>query len=239
MRKHGLWLGCVCGLVSCQTAPPVDEPFELMAIAPSMGPTSGGVSVRLVGTGFTPQTVVSFDGIPSPMTSVESTKLLISTLPAHLGRIGLVDVRVQDGAQQSAILPKAFRYFYGVTGFTAHPDQPATGVNPWFLAADDVNGDKVIDLIVTNYTSADVNVLLGMGNGSFRPQVTYSAGRSPFGFTVADVDGDGKKDLVIGQYASDPVQVLFGKGDGTFEAGQAVPTGAAPRGVAVSDMNGV
>jgi hypothetical protein len=75
----------------------------------------------------------------------------------------------------------------------------------------DVNGDGNPDLIVTDQcTGADCNnqglvgVLLGNGDGTFQPVVTYSAG----GFltnwvAVADMNADGKPDLLVANQCAD------------------------------------
>jgi FG-GAP-like repeat len=66
------------------------------------------------------------------------------------------------------------------------------------VAVADVNGDGKPDLAVTNYNSGTVGVLLGNGDGTFQPTVTYNAGGNPSAIAMADVNGDGKPDLVVG-----------------------------------------
>ena len=46
----------------------------------------------------------------------------------------------------------------------------ATGTNPFSVTTADVNGDNKTDLIVANFGSSNVGVLLNTGNGTFRPQ---------------------------------------------------------------------
>ena len=43
----------------------------------------------------------------------------------------------------------------------------------------DFNGDGRTDLAVANYGSNDVSILLGNGDGTFQPQVTYAVGSDP------------------------------------------------------------
>ncbi|MGC1961612.1 MAG: VCBS repeat-containing protein [Candidatus Sulfotelmatobacter sp.] len=130
------------------------------------------------------------------------------------------------------------------------------------VAVADVNGDGKPDLLVSNlcasYTTAcssgTVGVLLGNGNGTFQPAVTYgSGGYNQFGrspelatLAVSDVNGDGKPDILVpNQCASSAncnngtVGVLLGNGDGTFQAAVTYDSGGSfPDSVAVADVNG-
>jgi FG-GAP-like repeat len=67
-----------------------------------------------------------------------------------------------------------------------------------------VNGDGKPDLIVVDefgnkeFANGTVGVLLGNGDGTFQPVVTYgSGGFTATGVAVADVNGDGKPDIVV------------------------------------------
>jgi hypothetical protein len=91
-------------------------------------------------------------------------------------------------------------------------------------------------------------VLLGNGNGTFKPVVTYDLFNDaglPMSLVVADVNGDDKPDLVVTNdchpdyCSSSSVSVLLGKGDGTFQAPLIYDTGGVgAMSVAVSDVNG-
>ncbi len=69
-------------------------------------------------------------------------------------------------------------------------------------------------------TSVDntVSVLLGNGDGTFQPQVTYAVGRQPDAIVAGDFTGDGHLDLAVAKRIGDnTVSVLLGNGDGTFQ----------------------
>jgi hypothetical protein len=109
------------------------------------------------------------------------------------------------------------------------------------VAVADVNGDGKPDLIVGNWCSdpncdGSVGILLGNGNGTFQPVVTYpTGGLYAFAVAVADVNADGKPDVLAitdvpvcsGGSCSFPpaAAVLLANGDGTFRAAVTYPVG--------------
>lgn len=117
----------------------------------------------------------------------------------------------------------------------------------------DVNRDGKLDLVVgigcgfNSNLCPGVAILLGNGDGTFQPLVTYPAG--PFGayfLTAADVNGDGNPDLIVSNVpsgsisgSSAPLSVLLGNGDGTFQAPVTYDAGGSgAAGIAVADVNG-
>ena len=96
--------------------------------------------------------------------------------------------------------------------------------------AGDFNGDGRTDLAIANSGSSDVSVLLGNGDGTFQPQVTYAVGIDPYALVAGDFNGDGRPDLAVANSGSNDVSVLLGNGDGTFQhqVTYAVGTGPTP-----------
>jgi elongation factor P hydroxylase/preprotein translocase subunit SecB len=124
----------------------------------------------------------------------------------------------------------------------------ATGRRPLSLAISDVNGDGKSDLVVANYNSASVSVLLnttapGAAAPSFASKVDFATGTHPFSVAVGDLNGDGRPDLAVANDDSNSVSVLLN----TTAPGAAAPSfapkadfaaGGYSRSVAVADLNG-
>jgi hypothetical protein len=110
------------------------------------------------------------------------------------------------------------------------------------VAIADLNGDGKPDLVVLNDLTppvpcaslcSNVSVLLGRGDGTFQPAVTYSSGNQiGYNVVIADLNGDGKPDLVV---SGSRVSMLLGRGDGTFQP--AATFGPDTRTAAVADVN--
>ena len=110
------------------------------------------------------------------------------------------------------------------------------------LVVADVNGDGKPDLLVGNSVSdcGSLGVLLGIGDGTFRPAVTYTAELpmcSVASISVGDLNRDGKLDVAV---AGGVIGVFFGNGDGTFRPITTYPNNPSTtvgRQVFVVDMN--
>jgi hypothetical protein len=114
----------------------------------------------------------------------------------------------------------------------------SVGSGPSGVAAVDLDGDDIRDVVTANRDSGTLSVLIGYGDGTFAPGVPYDAGLDPCSVTVVDLDGDGRRDLATSDRAGDQVGVFWGSGDGTFATMVGFPTGASPHSVAAADLNG-
>jgi hypothetical protein len=84
--------------------------------------------------------------------------------------------------------------------------------------------------------TSTVSVLLGNGDGTFRPRRDFATGSEPFSVTSADFNFDGKPDLAIANFSSNTVSIFVGNGDGTFGRFD-YPAGTHPVSVAADDFN--
>jgi hypothetical protein len=134
------------------------------------------------------------------------------------------------------------------------------GITPVSEAVADVNHDGKLDLAIVNFCGGSVGdctgsaggaigILLGNGDGTFQPVVTYgSGGFDAWSIAVGDMNGDGKPDLIVTnvcgfdvtcQSHSATIGVLLGNGDGTFQPVLVSDSGGFPgQSIAVADLNG-
>jgi chitobiase/beta-hexosaminidase-like protein/VCBS repeat protein/FG-GAP repeat protein len=112
-----------------------------------------------------------------------------------------------------------------------------TGPGPQFVTTADLDRDGVPDLVVANSGAGTVTVLLGRGDGSFRPPRDFAVGAGPYSVAVGDFDGDGRLDLAVANNDAGTVSVLLGNGDGTFGPARDFAAGTNPRSVVAGDFN--
>jgi len=125
------------------------------------------------------------------------------------------------------------------------PDTMAVGTSPQAITTADLDGDGTLDLIVSNFDSHDVSVLLNNADGTFAPQQQYPAADALFGIETADLDGDGDEDVVVASNrfvvgSEDPIAgvvILLNRGDGALSAPRLVPVGSQCVDLAIADFD--
>ncbi|HEV3417977.1 MAG TPA: VCBS repeat-containing protein, partial [Pirellulales bacterium] len=179
--------------------------------------TIGAVTVRLgLGDG-------TFQA-PPRISAVNDPNGLVA---ADFNDAGINDIAVaNDGAPggASVLLGNGDGTFQSQTQF-------ATGVST-AVAAADLRSDGLMDLVTTNFESdtaqGDLTVLLGRGDGRFRPAVHYTVGGDPVALAIADFNGDGVPDIAVVDYLTNDVSILLGNGDGTFQPAVQKSVGMRP-----------
>jgi hypothetical protein len=117
-----------------------------------------------------------------------------------------------------------------------------TGSNPSSIAVANLTGSGALDLVVANFGSGSVSVLLHDSTpGTFKPAVDVKTGGMPNQLVIADLKGNGNLDLVLADMSSSGnVIVLLANpsAPGQFQTPVNLPTGKVTPSVAVGDLNG-
>jgi hypothetical protein len=148
---------------------------------------------------------------------------------------GLPDIAVAGGKDNN------------VTILLNNPAAPGTfgaplfypsGPNPLGITTGDFNHDGNLDLalVTSGFRTSAVSVLLGNGDGSFRPPAFYNGAFFSDAITTADFTNDGNLDLAVASF--DSLTTIYpGNGDGTFGPPADIPTTLFGQFLEAADFN--
>lgn len=105
----------------------------------------------------------------------------------------------------------------------------------------DANRDRIPDLVVAASAEGELAVLLGDGDGGFRPGGRIPAGENPVHLAAGDLDEDGWTDLAVANHETDYVTLVFGTTAGFELRGRSrlrVDVSPHPHAVAAADIDG-
>ena len=145
--------------------------------------------------------------------------------PADFNRDGRPDVAVLQGSEVSVF------FNLGAGQFGNEHDTPAPS-DSYTMQAADVNHDGHIDLMIAEYSTPNILILLGNGDGTFRPPINIGLSGTNGGFALGDFNGDGKLDLAVKECSGSSmpntcaINVMLGHGDGTFSTSALLAAGS-------------
>ncbi|CAF2739210.1 unnamed protein product [Rotaria sp. Silwood2] len=116
-----------------------------------------------------------------------------------------------------------------------------SGSQPRTAAIGDFNSDGKSDIVVANYGTNNVAILLGDGYTNFYYIVDYSTGvgSAPCSVAVGNFNNDNHSDIVVANCESNNLSIFLGFGNGSFAIGATYSTGdrSRPSSVAIADFN--
>ncbi|MBC7552724.1 MAG: VCBS repeat-containing protein, partial [Taibaiella sp.] len=101
----------------------------------------------------------------------------------------------------------------GAISFAAHFDF-ATGFGPVGIGLGDINGDKKLDVVITNTGVNTVSVFRNtatsgsISSGSFAATVDMATGSAPTGINICDMDGDRYPDLIVANKGTNTISLI-------------------------------
>ena len=114
-----------------------------------------------------------------------------------------------------------------------------TGLAPTRIAAGDLSGDGVLDMITLNFTLNQIRVHRGVRASVGHDAIfTTSAGNGPADLAVGDVNHDGHQDVALAVQNVGQGRVMKGNGDGSLSVMTMFSIGSGANSVALSDLNG-
>ena len=111
------------------------------------------------------------------------------------------------------------------------------GPGPSTIAAGDVDGDSLVDLVTAN-SPGDVSILIGNGDGSFQPEIPRRVGFQPSAVVLADFNSDGRADIVTADWSERTVSVILSLAGRQFSPRTAYDVGYLSESMSVGDANG-
>lgn len=223
------------------SSPTDPVPFITGIFPVSIAPGVAATSVTINGANFASSPVVYWASTPLAVTYISPSRIVVTIPPAlsEIASVGLLTVQnpgnpIKSNVVYLPVSPPAASVTFAQTNF------PAAN-SPLELVQADLNGDDIVDLVVTNNATNSVAVFLGNLDGTFQAEVNYAVDAMPYGLAVGDFNGDGQLDLVVGHdnNGNQTLNVLLGNGDGTFQSRRSVAVpGDTTRHPAVADLNG-
>lgn len=241
MRKIIVLIAGLVIISFCKVAAQVPS---ISGFTPTSGPI--GSAVIISGSNFdtTPTNNEVYFGTIKATVLSASASLLTATVPAGAA-YDRISVVVNESVALSSIPYEVTFESDGTidaASFSTSELFP-TGEAPVVSITVDLDGDGLLDIVVSNSMDNDVSVLQNIstiGDINLDTKVDYPVGMNPGDMVSGDFDGDGKLDVAIANIDSDDISILRNTSSGSisFATKEDFAAGANPNSISVSDIDG-
>jgi hypothetical protein len=188
----------------------------------------------------------TFEGTPRELDIPVSRPL--STFLGDLNGDGLFDLAVANSEGDDLTIALDNPAAKGLVDSTFSTlSIPTGGELPTYVKGGFLDpGNLSIDLVVPNFQSGDVSVLLGNGDGTFQAPQVYPVGINPRQVALEDVNNDRRLDLLVASEGAPQLHpplagslaILLNDGTGHFEIDRTLFSTEGPIDVAGMDIEG-
>lgn len=200
--------------------------------------TSNTVSYSVTGT-YASQTSLSASGSPGSYTLTTGVAGIGSLTTGPTGTVTFLDISAGNSSLGSTNLVVSALSNTFIQGSPFAIAASGATLRSVAIASAYLDSDNNLD-VVTGDAEQTITVLLGKGDGTFKPKVTYpgcTVGRA-YKIVLADFNRDGNTDIAVGcsDATNGGLVILLGNGDGSFQAPVAYSTGDVFS-IAIGDFN--
>jgi hypothetical protein len=132
-------------------------------------------------------------------------------------------VATADAIPDPNVLATEHQFVYSVSLYTGGPDDKfqhttafTTNLLPMRIAAADLTGDDLDDIVVADSLNNSIQVAFQQADGTFSSPLTIPVGIAPSDIALVDVNGDGLLDVVVTDESSGDVAVILNQGNRSF-----------------------
>jgi hypothetical protein len=134
----------------------------------------------------------------------------------------------------------------GGSGTFASAQTYTVGHLPYQVAIDDLNGDGIPDLAVTNYGDNTVSILYGQTGGGFTGGQTLATCTNPYGVAIGDTRNTGQNDIAVTCFHTAQMEVFLNNSmlpfmpppaQASFQSPEIYSTDLNPTSLVMADFN--
>lgn len=131
-----------------------------------------------------------------------------------------------------------FRNLNGSGTFSAATTINTVGGGETGVMVADANNDGIMDAFICCYTSNEIVLLLGDGDGNFNFSARSALNGPPWALVVGDMNGDGNVDVAACLSSNNRIGVIFGNGSGGLGTVVNYSSGQFPLAIDIGDLDG-